>query len=207
MKPGLPTDAAVVALGPGGGALGRRVCDVLPGARLSGPSARSGDWDEAYDRVVPLLAELFAAGRPIVGLCASGILIRALAPLIDDKLIEPPVVALAEDGSVAVPLLGGHRGANALARALAEGLGCVAAITTAGDLRLGVALDETPPGWHIANPEQIKPIAAALLAGEKVSLVEEAARADWLHAGSVSWVEGAGRAHFPSPSPRGWHRL
>src|SRR6266550_1851186 len=185
MKPVLPTGAAVVVLGPGGAALGRRVCAVLPGARLYGPRTQAGDWDDAYDRVVPLLAELFVAGRPIVGLCASGILIRAVAPLIDDKLVEPPVVALAEDGSVAVPLLGGHRGANALARALANALGCVAAITTAGDLLLGVALDEMPPGWHIANPERIKPAAAALLAGEKVSLVEGAARADWLHAGSV----------------------
>src|SRR5260370_11685945 len=139
MKLALPAGAAVVVLGPGGAVLGRRVCAVLPGARLYGPRAQrphpslprsrgregegEGDWDEAYDRVVPLLAELFAVGRPIVGLCASGILVRALAPLIDDKLIEPPVVALAEDGSVAVPLLGGHRGANALARALAEGVG------------------------------------------------------------------------------------
>jgi len=190
-----PAGAAVIVLGPGGAALGRRVSAMLPGARLYGPrgkpGAPAGDWDEAYDRVVPLLAELFAAGRPIVGLCASGILIRAIAPLIDDKLAEPPVVALAEDGSVAVPLLGGHRGANALARALADALadelGCVAAITTAGDLRLGVALDEMPPSWHIANPERVKPVAATLLAGEPVSLVEEAGRADWLHAGSVEW--------------------
>jgi cobalt-precorrin 5A hydrolase/precorrin-3B C17-methyltransferase len=193
MKPELPTGAAVVVLGPGGGALGRRVCGALPGARLYGPRRSAGDWDETYDRVVPLLAELFTAGRPIIGLCASGILIRALAPLIDDKREEPPVIALAEDGSVAVPLVGGHHGANALARALAEALGCVAAITTAGDLRLGIALDEVPPGWHIANPERIKPVAAALLAGEPVALVEETARADWLHAGSVAWDATARR--------------
>src|SRR5258708_6526315 len=187
----LPTGAAVVVLGPGGAALGRRVCDVLPGARLYGPRGRLGDWDETYDRVVPQIAELFAAGRPIVGLCASGILIRAIAPLLDDKRVEPPVVALAEDGSVAVPLLGGHRGANALARALADALGGVAAITTAGDLRLGVALDEPPPGWRIANPERIKPIAAALLAGRPVALLEEACRAGWLRAGSARWAERA----------------
>jgi len=36
---------------------------------------------------------------------------------------EPPVVAVAEDGSAAVPLLGAHRGANALARAIAEASG------------------------------------------------------------------------------------
>ena len=95
---------------------------------------------------------LFAAGTPIVGLCASGILIRAVAPLVADKHADPPVVAVAEDGSAVVPLLGGHHGANALARHLAQALGGVAAITTAGDLRLGIALDEPPPGWRIANP-------------------------------------------------------
>ena len=196
MTAGLPEGAAVVVLGPGGAALGRRVCGLLPAARLYGPRARPGDWDEGYDRVAALLAALFTAGRPIVGLCASGILIRALAPLLDDKRQEPPVVALADDGSVAVPLLGGHHGANALARAiaaaLAPDLNCVAAITTAGDLRLGFALDEPPPGWRIATPERVKPVAAALLADEPVVLIEEAGPADWLRAGPVAWAKAGG---------------
>src|SRR4051812_25675948 len=161
----LPTDAAVVVLGPGGIALGRRARDLLPGARLHGPRMLAGDWDESYERAVPHIAELFAAGRPIIGLCASGILTRAVAPLLDDKRLEPPVVALAEDGSAAVPLLGGHHGANAMARALAEAFGGTAAITTAGDLRLGLALDEPPPGWRVADAGRGKPGAAGLLAG------------------------------------------
>ncbi len=191
----VPDGAAIVVLGRRAAALGRRVRDLLPGARLHGPRTQPGEWDESYDRVVPMLRQLFVAGRPIVGLCASGILVRALAPLLDDKREEPPVVALAEDGSVAVPLLGGHHGANAIARALAEALApetpCVAAITTAGDLRLGMALDEPPPGWRIANPERVKPVAAALLAGKPVALIEEAATADWLHGGSIKWAEAA----------------
>src|SRR5207253_4847606 len=136
-------------------------------------------------------AELFAAGRPIVGLCASGILIRAIAPLLDDKRAEPPVVALAEDGSAAVPLVGGHHGGNVLARALAAALGGTAAITTAGDLRLGLALDEPPPGWQIADHERVKTVAAALLAGRPVTLIDEAGIADWLRAGSIDWAETA----------------
>src|SRR5437588_1971621 len=187
----LPPGVAVVVLGPSGAALARRVRDLLPNARLHGPRTHPGDWDESYERLVPHLAALFAASTPVIGLCASGILIRAIAPLLDDKHIEPPVVALAEDGSVAVPLLGGHHGANALARALAEALGCHAAITTAGDLRLGFALDEPPPGWRIANPERIKPVAAAVLAGRPVALIEGACPADWLRAGTVEWaIEG-----------------
>jgi cobalt-precorrin 5A hydrolase/precorrin-3B C17-methyltransferase len=188
MSRDLPRGAAILVLGPGGAALGRRVRDFLPGARLHGPRHQRGDWDETYDRLVPHIAALFAAGMPIIGLCASGILIRAIAPLLDDKQTDPPVVALAEDGSVAIPLLGGHYGGNALARALAETLGCMAAITTAGDLRLGFALDEPPPGWRIAHPERVKTIVAALLAGRPVALVDEACDAEWLRAGSVDWA-------------------
>ncbi|HWD57687.1 MAG TPA: precorrin-3B C(17)-methyltransferase [Stellaceae bacterium] len=187
----LRAGVAVVVLGASGAELGARVRDLLPGATLHGPRHMPGDWDAAYDRVVPHLRELFAAGRPIVGLCASGILIRALAPLVDDKRAEPPVVALAEDGSVAVPLLGGHHGANAIARNLAEKLGAVAAITTAGDLRLGLALDEPPPGWTIANPERVKPVAAALIAGKPVALDDALGCAGWLRAGRIAWADAA----------------
>jgi cobalt-precorrin 5A hydrolase/precorrin-3B C17-methyltransferase len=195
MSATLPASTSVVVLGPGGAALGRRVRDLLPGATLYGPRAHQGEWDESYDHVVPLLAALFAAGRPIVGLCAAGILIRAVAPLVADKRVEPPVVALAEDGSVAVPLLGGHHGGNALARTIAAALGGSAAVTTAGDLRLGFALDEPPPGWRIANPQRVKPVAAALLAGMPVALFDEAAPADWLRAGAVAWSGSAAAAH------------
>ncbi|MBV8776725.1 MAG: cobalamin biosynthesis protein, partial [Alphaproteobacteria bacterium] len=191
MNRDLPNGAAIVVLGPGGAALGRCVRDLLPGARLHGPRRHPGEWDESYDRLVPHVAALFATGTTIVGICAGAILIRAVAPLLAEKQTEPPVVALAEDGSVAVPLLGGHHGANALAHALADGLGCQAAITTAGDLRLGFALDEPPPGWRIADPERVKPVAAALLAGRPVALVEQACRADWLRAGSVQWAADA----------------
>jgi cobalt-precorrin 5A hydrolase/precorrin-3B C17-methyltransferase len=66
---------------------------------------------------------------------------------------------------VVVPLLGGHRGANRLAKRLAAALGGTAAVTTAGEVALGVALDEPPAGYRLANPEDAKPAMAALLSG------------------------------------------
>ena len=84
-------------------------------------------------------------GVPVVGVCASGILIRAVAPLLSDKRAEPPVVSVSDDGAVVVPLLGGHRGREPAGGGDRRGL-AGAAVTTAGEVAMGVALD-APPAW------------------------------------------------------------
>ena len=122
----------------------------------------------------------FRSGEPIVAVMAAGIAIRRLAHLLADKREEPAVVAVAEDGSAVVPLLGGHRGANRLARRIARTLGVQAAVTTASDVLFGVALDDPPPGWTLANPEMAKPVMAALIAGGPVRLEVKAGDARWL---------------------------
>ena len=120
------------------------------------------------------LGGLFGAGRAIIALMASGAVIRLLAPMLGDKRDEPPVVAVAEDGSAVVPLLGGHRGGNDLARDIASIVDGFAAITTAGDLKFGVALDAPPEGWVLANPESAKQVMADLVAGKTARLDGEA---------------------------------
>ena len=182
--------AAILVLGPGGLETARRIARAVPGAELHAPSdlASTGPGVVPQRAFAPTLRRLFAAGRPIVALCASGIVIRILAPLIGDKGHEPPVVVVAEDGSVVVPLLGGHRGANRLALTIAEVLGCPAAITTAGDLRFGLALDAPPAGWRVRNPEAVKAVISALLKGDEVGLIVEAGNAEWLRAGGAPFA-------------------
>ena len=135
-----------------------------------------------------IVPRLFASGRPIIGICAAGILIRLLAPLLGDKHAEPPVLALSQDGTQVVPLLGGHRGANRLAREIAMHLGGAAALTTASDGKFARALDDPPPGIVLANPERAKSAMAAALRGEPVAA---AGATDWLHAAGYTIIEGA----------------
>ncbi len=146
----------------------RKAAEVLEGDKI-GP--------DQIDGVADTLRALFAAGRPIVGVCSAGILIRSLAPMLNDKHAEPPVIALSDDGHSIVPLLGGHHGANQMATELAEAFSSQAALTTAGERSYGVALDEPPTGWLLENPADAKNAMAALLSGAKATLSGEA---EWL---------------------------
>jgi len=67
-----------------------------------------------------------------VGLMASGIAMRKTAGLLDDKWDDPAVVVVDEELTWAIPLTGGHHGANQVADDLAS-MGAVPAMTTASE--------------------------------------------------------------------------
>ncbi|MBT7251005.1 MAG: precorrin-3B C(17)-methyltransferase [Rhodospirillaceae bacterium] len=180
---------AFVALTRDGGELAGRLAASIPGAEVHGLQGRVDGVDVSFTETITHMQALFTAGRPIVGVCAAGIVIRALAPVLGDKHTEPAVVAMSQDGNSVVPLLGGHHGANRLARALADAAGGHAAVTTAGDIGLGIALDDPPADWTVANPSGVKPVAAALLAGEPVRLSVEAGDAAWLSDAGLTFAE------------------
>ena len=159
----------VMALSRSGEAVARKVATAL-GVAVHGREGRVDQADAYFANALDHARDLFAAGVPIIGVCASGILIRAVAPLLSDKRSEPPVLSVSDDGSVVIPLLGGHRGANRLAQEIAAALDAKAAVTTAGDVAIGVALDAPPVGYRLANPMDAKDAMAAILAGEGVSL-------------------------------------
>lgn len=175
------TKPVVVVMSAAALARGRAIAGVL-GGELHGSKRLAPDGvDAIFNDAGTHLARLFQMGRPIICLMAAGALVRLLAPHLKDKLAEPPVLAVSEDGASIVPLLGGHRGANDLARRIAKALGGHPAVTTAGDLRFGVALDAPPPGYVLANPEDAKAVMAELVAGAPVRLE-----------GRASWLEESG---------------
>lgn len=182
----MSTRTAIIVLGPSGLKIANTIKAALDDAEIHGLKSRVPDSDITFDKTIDHIAALFRAGTPIIGVCASGILIRALGPHLANKQIEPPIIAVAEDGSAVVPLLGGHHGANELAREIANALGCTPAITTGGDIRFGVALDAPPAGWALSNPENAKDVMAALLSGSKARITGEA---PWLEAAKLPLSE------------------
>jgi cobalt-precorrin 5A hydrolase/precorrin-3B C17-methyltransferase len=158
------TPIAIVVLGTGAIDTARRIQARYPGSLVHGLASRV-QADIAFTELGPHLRDLYARNTPIVALCAAGIVIRCLASALADKTFEPPVLAVAEDGSAVVPLLGGLGGVNVIAREIASALDVVPAITTSGELRFGTCLLNPPTGYVLADIEQGKRFVSDLLAG------------------------------------------
>lgn len=107
---------------------------------------------------------------------ACGIAVRAIAPYVQDKLFDSPVLVMDEKGRYIVPILSGHMGgANALAGQLAAELGAEPVITTATDINERFAVDLFVKKNHltIMNREGIAAVSSKILDGKEVTLAVE----------------------------------
>jgi cobalt-precorrin 5A hydrolase len=109
----------------------------------------------------------FQTYRKIVAIMSSGIVVRALAPLIQNKWEDPAVVVISPDMQYGVPLLGGHHGANALAKELA-GAGLIPVITTATEAAGKEAVEAIAEKTEsaILNRDSTRAVNAAILEGD-----------------------------------------
>ena len=165
---------AIVIQGTGSLNTARRIQQRYPEALIYGLAERVDGADRVYSDFGATLRQLYQQDTPIIALCAAGIVIRTLAPLLLEKGAEPPVLAVAEDASAVVPLLGGLGGVNDLAREIASALGVAPAITTSGELRFGTCLLNPPSGYALGDLELGKRFVSDLLAGESVRIEGEA---------------------------------
>ncbi|QBR00775.1 precorrin-3B C(17)-methyltransferase [Paraburkholderia pallida] len=189
---------AIVVLGPGALATAQRVKALYAGAQIHALQERA-QGDVAFSGLSEHLRELYRRGTPIVALCAAGIVIRCLAPLLTSKSVEPPVLALAEDGSAVVPLLGGLTGVNVMAREIGAALETAPAITTSGELRFGTCLLNPPEGYALSSLAQGKRFVSDLLAGEATRID---GAAPWLE--TVNLPRDPAARHAIRVSPHAW---
>ena len=80
-----------------------------------------------------MIEEVLASFDLVVALMAVGIVVRNFCSHLKNKWTDRPIVAIDSALSCAVPIVGGHHGANKLAIDLAKTLGLFPAITTATD--------------------------------------------------------------------------
>jgi cobalt-precorrin 5A hydrolase len=111
-----------------------------------------------------IFSEIFPHTRRIVAVMSMGIVVRSIAPLLNDKWNDPAVVVVSPDLVYAIPLIGGHHGANELAKELSA-LGIQPVITTATEAAGRDSVEGVGErcGCDIVNRESTRQVNAAML--------------------------------------------
>lgn len=133
-------------------------------------------YDKAKSSLSDWTKAAFEKKTPLVYVGAVGIAVRTIAPFVESKLTDSPVIVVDEQGQYVIPILSGHvGGANELARVIALHLGASPVITTATDINSVFAVDvfAVKNGFSILKKDGIKQISSRLLKNEQVSMAVE----------------------------------
>ncbi len=137
-----PESIALFCLTPGGVALASRLQPALPMTCFTSEKLLTDGFQPFEGGFAQTLREAFCNYSAVVFIGATGIAVRVIAPLVNDKFLDPAVIVIDERGQHVISLLSGHYGgANALARYLAGVLDADPVITTATDVNELAALD------------------------------------------------------------------
>ncbi|MDO5784937.1 MAG: cobalt-precorrin 5A hydrolase [Eubacteriales bacterium] len=151
--------------------LSRRIARSLPDAQVTQYARAEGF--TPFESIRAFAQRAMAQDDAIIFVGAAGIAVRAVAPYVRGKDVDPAVVVIDENGKFVISLLSGHiGGANRLTETLGQALGAIPVITTATDGRGVFAVDDwaVQHGCVVGNTGCIKHISGALLRGETVGL-------------------------------------
>ncbi len=116
----------VIALTEAGRLLGERIQCLL---------SKQSQLNELWFKPQPFTEKVqraFKDGDALLFICAAGIVVRTLAPVINNKYDDPPVLVMDEQGQFVIPLLSGHEGgANQWGDEIAKLLDAQLVLTTA----------------------------------------------------------------------------
>jgi cobalt-precorrin 5A hydrolase len=170
---------AIWVLTPNGLNLGRRLrkqwtrSTLFISQRLADIQHPNGT--KAYTGLMESVADHFHGFGGHIFIMSAGIVVRAIAPLLQSKVTDPPVVVVDDTGRFVISLIAGHiGGANALARQAAAVLKATPVITTATDANNKPAIDviAADRGLKIETPQRIKKVNMALLLGAPVEVYD-----------------------------------
>lgn len=125
-----------------------------------------------YESLSQLMSAVFFHYEGFVFIMATGIVVRVIAPYIQDKRIDPAIVVMDEKGKYVISLLAGHiGGANELVECIGQAIGAEPVITTATDVGKKPAADVLAVKLNLTIQPfaQLKHINAAIVNGEQVT--------------------------------------
>lgn len=138
--------------------------------------------DKSKPWLMNLVKEVFSKYDGFIFISAVGIAVRALAPNIKDKAVDPAVVVVDDSGAFSISLLSGHiGGANDLARQIADAVGAMPVITTATDVSGKPAIDlfMKDLGLKTTNKQGLKRVSAGILRGDSVCIFADIKLGRW----------------------------
>lgn len=142
MNTARPDSIALFCLTPGGVALAQRLRDLVPLTCFTSEKLLQPGFIPFGGSFARTVEQAFSEYSALVFIAATGIVVRVIAPLLNDKLHDPAVVVMDERAEHVISLLSGHLGgANELTRQIAQLLNADPVITTATDVNQLAALD------------------------------------------------------------------
>ncbi|SBS37526.1 cobalamin biosynthesis protein CbiG [Marinomonas spartinae] len=178
----------VIALTPAGKELAQRLRTFWPDSALD---YKPKPFAEQVQRA-------FEQGESLIFICATGIVMRTLAPVIQNKRQDPPVLVLDEEGKFVIPLLSGHEGgANEWGSQVAQTLGAQLVVTTAKPYlnpvyTLGMGCERGCPLAFLESlmlealdqndltPSDINSLSSIDIKADEVNLIALAEKYDWV---------------------------
>lgn len=169
-----PESIALFCLTPGGVRLAKRLSAMLPMTCFTRDDLLEAGFSPCEGGFARAAREAFSHYSTLIFIAATGIAVRVLAPVIEDKFSDPAVIVIDERGQHVISLLSGHvGGANALTRYLAGMLDADPVITTATDINGLAALDTLAVQLHARMRDfrqTVKTVNQMLVSGKRVGL-------------------------------------
>ncbi|MBI5583433.1 MAG: cobalamin biosynthesis protein [Deltaproteobacteria bacterium] len=183
---------ALISLSAEGARLLRRLAPHFPEARIFLHDKIRTDLEgKRFGQIILLIKEIFTQFDGLVFVMPTGVVVRAVAPLIKHKTRDPAVVVVDVGGRFAISLLSGHEGgANDLAVTVGNILGAEPVVTTTTEAlkqvivgvgcRKGVSAGkilqaiETALAEAGVKREEIRWLASADVKAEEAGLIQAA---------------------------------
>jgi cobalt-precorrin 5A hydrolase len=178
---------AIYAITTHGIEIGKRLAEALPDADLFVSEKLFAKAPPGAKKLPlpmgPTLTETFTAYDCHVHVISVGAVVRMVAPLLQNKKIDPAIVCVDDAAKFAICVLSGHVGrGNVFTDRVAQVLGATPVVTTASDVRGTLTVDilGRDLGWTLEDSDRnVTRGCAAVVNAAEVLFVQEAGEPNW----------------------------